>query len=757
MRLLSIVSALTTLVACSPVDSTPAHRVATPLDVALVDEQQCAECHVQEYEDWLGSHHDLAMQEVNETTVLGDFQDATFEAFGITSRFYRQGDGFWVDTEGPDGKVQPYQVRYVFGVEPLQQYLIEFPGGRQQCLTIAWDTVRKQWFHLQQEERIEPDDPYHWTGRFQNWNTMCADCHSTALKKGYDAESDTFNTTWEQLDVGCQACHGPGEAHVEWARQASVSGDSGDALDMGLVLDIAKTEPRTQIESCAPCHSRRHRMFDDWQPQLPFLDRFVPERLHDGFYHEDGQILDEVYVYGSFVQSRMYHAGVACSDCHQPHSGKLVLEGDGLCQQCHSVDAPVDRFPTLKAQNYATPEHHQHNPDLEGARCVNCHMPETTYMVVDPRRDHSFRIPRPDLSVRYGVPNACNQCHQDQNVRWAADSAKQWYGGPPETPHFSPELIRGRRGQGAQSRQALRDLSQDAEQPAIVRATALELLRGEEAEDLQAIQAAVNDEDALVRLGAARAMIILPPQLRIPFAVPLLEDPNRAVRMQAARILAPAPREQMPDSVGEQWNAALQEFIECQMCSADQPWAHLNLGSLYGDLNQLEKSEQAYLRALYLDDAFLPARVNLSHLYNQLTRNQEAIAVLQKGIDQYPNEGELHYSLGLVLAEENNLEAAVGALARAVSLNPGQPRQHYNLGMALQKLGHLEDAETALLEAHHLNDQDSDVTHAIALLFLEMKRYDDAMVFAENLHRLRPQDRTAMQLAQQIQRARGAP
>ena len=383
---------------------------------AYVDEATCGGCHPAESAAWAGSHHDLAMQEATPETVLGDFGDVTFTDHGVTTRFFLRDGGYWVGAEGPDGQAADFEVAYTFGVAPLQQYLVALPGGRLQSFPIAWDTAAGRWFDLS-PERVGPEDPFHWTGPYQNWNLMCAGCHSTGLRKNYDPDSRTYQTTWSVIDVGCQACHGPGEDHQAWAGGDRPAGEPG----LGLRVDFRGRNAAYEVDQCAACHARRFPVSETPVAGEPLLDHFVPETLREGLYHPDGQILDEVYEYGSFVQSRMYAEGVACSDCHDPHSLDLGTAGNAVCTACHQPQVP-DRFPTLNAAVYDTPAHHFHEAGSPGAECVGCHMPERTYMQVDPRRDHSFRPPRPDLSVATGSPNACNACHTDRTAAWAAES-----------------------------------------------------------------------------------------------------------------------------------------------------------------------------------------------------------------------------------------------------------------------------------------------------------------------------------------------
>ena len=385
----------------------------------------CASCHAVAYQAWQNSHHDLAMQEASAETVLGDFADAKFSYNGRPTRFFRKGEEYWLETDGPDGKPTPYRVEYVFGVHPLQQYLLRLSGGRLQALSIAWDNRPhreggQRWFHLYPEDDIDARDPLHWTGPYQNWNSRCAECHSTNLEKKYDSAKQEYNTTWFELNVGCEACHGPAGKHLQLAR----SGTLAEHPDSGLAVNLAERgewafpgnhsiaarQPplfgSQQVESCGRCHARRGTL-GEYHYGRQLLDTHRLSLLEDPLYHPDGQIRDEVYVYGSFRQSKMYQAGVVCSNCHDPHSNQLRAPGNGVCTQCH------------QASTYAGPRHHHHDTGSAGASCANCHMPETTYMVVDPRRDHSMRIPRPDLSVVIGTPNACNQCHQTQSAQWA--------------------------------------------------------------------------------------------------------------------------------------------------------------------------------------------------------------------------------------------------------------------------------------------------------------------------------------------------
>ena len=390
-----------------PKQPSPAPNRSQPA-ATFVGAQACAQCHEREFKLWTGSHHQRAMQPANRSTVLGDFDDVAFTHGGVTSRFFRRDGKFMVQTDGPGSALHDYAIKFTFGVAPLQQYLIEMPGGRLQALGIAWDSRPRanggqRWFSLYPDAKLTPRDPLHWTGIDQNWNFMCADCHSTNVRKNFDLATRTYATSYAEIDVACEACHGPGSKHSAWAARSTDWREQEANQGLLIALDERKginwkSDPATgnavrstvrsserEIQLCARCHSRRGEIYEDYVHGQPAADDYRIALLDGRLYFPDGQIKDEDYEYGSFIQSKMFHAGVTCSDCHEPHSLDLRAQGNGVCLQCHA------------ASKYDSPQHHFHQTGSAGARCVECHMPSRTYMVIDARRDHSLRIPRPDL------------------------------------------------------------------------------------------------------------------------------------------------------------------------------------------------------------------------------------------------------------------------------------------------------------------------------------------------------------------------
>lgn len=722
-----------------------------------IGREACARCHAKEAELWTGSYHDRAMDHATAATVLGDFNDATFTHHNINSRLFTRDGKYFAHTEGPNGQMTDYEIKFVFGVYPLQQYLVEFPGGRLQTLPLCWDSQRKRWFHIYGDERIGPDDPLFWTKPLQNWNYMCASCHSTDLKKNYDDETRQYKTTWFEIDVSCEACHGPGSEHVKWAEEVAggVAGGMyyGADTDFRLTNPIKGREPWRQLETCAPCHSRRQVVFPDHRPGKRYFDHFTVQTLDENLYFPDGQMLDEVYVYGSFLQSKMHQKGVQCSHCHDPHSTKLIATGNALCVRCHD------------AAKYDTADHHHHPIGTLGTQCIECHMPTRTYMQVDVRRDHSFVIPRPDLTATLGTPNACNECHYEEDAQWAADRIVEWYGPKRHNdPHFAPVIAAARKGEpGAIA--GLIDLVRNKERPAIIRATALTFLVNPHDEAVRgAVGEALRDDEPLVRRAAVAAALNWPRNLLEQLIVPLLDDPVRAVRIEAARALSRFAGELFADgdrAESERFRRVLDEYRKGQLAEADRGAAHLNLGQIAEAMGDRTEAEARYRKAVAIEPYLSPPYSALATLLFGDARFDEAEKLLLKAIEDAPQSPDPHYDLGRLYGELSSraqesgraaesrgyLHKAAAAFAEAAKIAPDNPRFHYNRGVALMRLDEPLDAEKALRRALDLAPQSPEYREGLALLYgrqlqrlAAAENWKAALYYARKLAELYPDE-----------------
>jgi predicted CXXCH cytochrome family protein len=497
---------------------------------------------------------------------------------------------------------------------------------------------------------------------------------------------------------------------------------------------------RTEVETCGRCHSRRAPLGDAGGSGKPVLDNYRVALLTDDLYHADGQIKDEVYVYGSFLQSKMYRAGVTCSDCHNPHSLKLKAEGNNLCTACHLSEA------------FDTPAHHFHTSGTAGSQCVACHAPESTYMVVDPRRDHSFRIPRPDLSVALGVPNACSGCHEDKTAEWAASKLVEWHGPTRgQSPHYGEALAAGRRGEPG-GEQQLMGIARDPTQPGIVRATALDILgRNLNQDSFAAIHRGLQDEDALVRLAALGSLEAVGPRERVRFAFPLVEDPVGAVRLEAARLLAPVPLEALPAEPRKTLIAAFAEYQQIHEAMADRPESLMTLANFYRDRGEMESAEATYREAIRRHPSFGPAYVNLADLYRLQRQDDKGEEILRAALRTAPEQAETLHAYGLLLIRHQRYAEAAKRLGHAAELRPDIPRYAYIYALALQKIGDTENALAVLRAAHDRHANNRDLLIALTTMSRDRGELESAVKYAKALVTLAPAEPEARQLLESLQ------
>ncbi len=688
------------------------------------------------------------MQPASDVTVLGNFDRTTFSNAGVTSTFFRRGSSFMIRTDGPDGTLHDYEIKFTFGVFPLQQYLIAMPGGRLQALGIAWDSRPRpqggqRWFSLYPGQQIPATDPLHWTGIDQTWNYMCADCHSTDVRKNYDQTTRTYATTYAEIDVACEACHGPGSNHVVWARKQSnwTQFDSSKGLTIALddrkgvvwTIDPAsgnahRNQPRTsetEIQVCARCHSRRGQIHEDYVHGQPVGDDYRVALLDQDLYFPDGQIKAEVYEYGSFSQSRMFHAGVTCSDCHEPHDLELRADGNRVCLQCHA------------ASKYNSPRHHFHKVGSRGAQCVECHMPARTYMVIDARRDHSIRIPRPDLTVRLGTPNACNQCHSDKSARWATDAVKKWYGHTPEGFQQYAETLQDAAEGAPGAKQELEQLAANREQPAIARATSLTRIEDYAPSPADAaVRDAVHDESPLVRRGAAAALSNSDPTAGASTLGPLLSDPVRSVRIETADVLAAVDTHTLGTHLDAALAGATIEYINAQQLNADRPEAHFDLALLFLKQKNVDRAETELKDALSLDPTFTPAAVNLADLCRQTGRDAEGDAILRSALKQSPSNVALLHALGLAMVRQGQKVQALDLLAAAAHGAPSSARYSYVYAVALNDSGKQRAAIEVLKASLAVHPYDRDSLIAIVSFLNQAHEREEALPYARRLQEL---------------------
>lgn len=699
--------------------------------------ESCRSCHEKEYRAWAASNHGRA-----ERSILPAEDDAAFvparEIIHASekSQARKSGDRLEVVTRSLGGQVEPQVVDRVIGNHPLRQFLVSGPGGRFQALELAWDPVKCEWFDIYGAEDRKPGEWGHWTGRGMNWNAMCAACHNTRLRKNYDPLKDEFHTAMAGPSVSCEACHGPMQAHHSW--QQTHAGTGKDPT-------IQKLTTNQMLDTCGSCHARRGELTGDFKPGDAFFDHYALVVTDDRpLFHVDGQVREENYEFTSFLSSNMHAAGVRCQNCHDPHTAKPVLAGDALCMQCHA--APTPAFP--KAPVIMATAHTFHQPESAGARCVNCHMPQTTYMQRHPRHDHGFTIPDPLLTKKTGTPNACNRCHTDKDADWAAGFVQQWHGEKMNRPTRQRALtVDAARRHEEAGRDALLAGLPAGDSPAWQATSAL-LLGSWAQEDkvVRALSARLQHDSPLVRAAAVHSLSIPAEAAGHPVRTllrPLLEDPVRSVRMAAAWALR---SEIDPDS------ATGSELLHLLDLNADQPQGRMQLGQYEFARGRLDSAIAQMRKAIEWDPNSPPFHHDLAILLSTAGRPEEAIQALEAASRLDPSSAVYAYQLGLAWNEAGDLPKAVAALENAVRHDPALHRAWYNLGLARNTLGDTAGALAALTNGEKANPRDSALPYARATILLGLGQRAEALAAVRQALDIQPDFPEAYQLLQMLSR-----
>lgn len=647
----------------------------------FVGSDSCVGCHQNEVKDWSGSNHAKAMMEATEQNVLANFDNAELKRNGLTHKMYKKGNGFFVLTDGPNGTLEEFEIKYTFGYYPIQQYLVEFEGGRLQVLSLTWDVVKKEWYYMSDEVyknlSVDHENWLHWTNQAYNWNGMCAECHTTNLKKNYHAETNSYKTTWSQLSVSCEACHGPAEYHLKWA-----STKDKEIANYGFVKKFKNSDNHSQLETCVRCHSRRSIFGDYDYAWTETHEHMSIGTVSSPNYHTDGQIKEEDFEMGSFMQSKMHENGVKCTDCHNVHSGKVKFQDNRLCTQCH---APAD---------YDSKKHHFHEKDKTGSSCVDCHMPGQYFMGRHFRRDHSLRIPRPDISKVTNSPNACNACHTEKTVDWAIENTTKWYGIKKQDHHgftFHKANLKD-----PSAIDELKNIINDEKKPIIIRQTAMDVLRSNYPEQAQALlnPFLTNKNSALrfqsifnSRFNESNSKEILA----------LLNDPIKGIRNTAAIKIA-ENKSLLTTEYQKAFDKEIKEYIAILKYNSDFPDSKLNLGNYYFNQNNFPQAIHYYQKTISQDKEFTQAYFNLAFLYNQNNQKEKAIAILETYLQKNSKDKQALYDIGLLIAEYGDYTKATLYLEKAKNnINPND-RIVLNLAKIYVYLGNKTKAEKYFIE-----------------------------------------------------------
>jgi len=468
-----------------------------------------------------------------------------------------------------------------------------------------------------------------------------------------------------------------------------------------------------------------------------FYNNYRPQLITPPLYFSDGQILDEDYVFASFTQSKMYMHDVRCNDCHDSHSLKLKIDGNALCTQCH------------RGEEYDTYQHHFHKyanekgepvtnkfgdivPVGEGALCKTCHMPARYYMGIDYRRDHSLRIPRPDLSILYKVPNACNDCHADKSFQWSEDFIKKYYGERKKFTYGSVLSDGYLQNNGADT--SLIHLIKNDLYPEIVRATAIQYLAAyDNKKSKELIKSMLDNPEPIVRESAVTGFDENNIMDLITTLSPILDDPVKIVRFAAANRLFELDKQFFTDSLYNKISLVMNEYYNAILYTSDFPSGRYNLANYYSRKGDLVKAEKFYKDAIRLDGHFYPAKSNLALLYYSQGNFSEAEKLFLDLIKNNKEYTEGNYYLGLLYAEQKRYNEAANFLQRYLLQKNPNSRTYYNLGLVYQYLNQNQKAESILLKGNELIPNNFDLIFALSDFYLKQKNFAKSLQFANEL------------------------
>jgi Flp pilus assembly protein TadD len=715
----------------------------------------CRECHEEIYDNWAKSHHAHAEREPSPFTENAAFVPAQTFKHGTQQTSLRATNGqYQVITAGLHGTNEIFPVARVLAENPLRQMLIPFPGGRVQVTEAAWDPRSNQWFNVYGNEDRKPGEWGHWLGRGMNWNSMCAACHNTRVRKNYDAATDSYHTTMVEHGVGCESCHGPMSAHNDWQHAHKNSAQKDPT--------VTKLTRENFFNTCAGCHSRRGELTGDPVPGDNFFEHHLLTIVDDSdIFYPDGQIRDEDYEVTAFMGSQMFHKGVRCMDCHDVHTMKTKLPGNFLCLSCHGPAAT-----NAPAINPVTHSHHLAfgyntngvltNLDLSkyvpariketGGECVNCHMPQTPYMVRHWRHDHGFTIPDPLLTKEFKIPNACERCHADKGTDWNLKYVEQWYGTNMNRPYrwHGETIARARLGDENAIQPLLKMLLTDEQ--FYWRAVAANLLQRWCAEPTVTapLIAALTDTNALVRQCAATALGPLAQAGRpeiLAALQPLLNDPSRNVRIATAQQLG---------ATLDTNSLAGRDYLHSMAHNADQPLGQLQIGLFEFQHGDATNALTHFQTAAAWDPYSPGVHGELATLLSQLGRPDDAVAQLRKAVELAPKDADGHFRLALGLNDTGDAAGATAELEQAVKLDPHHARAAYNLGLARNASGDTAGALEALQAAAAADPHDAQIPYARATILARLGRMDEAGAAVRRALKLNPRFTEASALLQTL-------
>jgi predicted CXXCH cytochrome family protein len=668
--------------------SAPGASAAPSAD--FVGSAACARCHQDDYEQWKQSLHVRMTKPIAEAEVLGDFGGARLAAHGRAFEFGRTNGQPFMRVSSGGRPPETFPVDFTLGFKRYQGYLSRLADGRMYVLPAFWHVDTGRWLDWKEITPI-PDGAHDLR---QIWNSNCFNCHATNIARGFEVTSKTFNTTWTEMGIGCEACHGPGRRHIDLIDAAY----KDPSLKPGGTLEIYTSSTgtaRQSFDTCGYCHGNKKNIFTGFTAgsryedfALPFLiSAPIPETDLQGEFWPDGRP-NRFNRTQALAGSGCFKSGeVACTSCHVAHGSPNPFslrvdigkgrDGDRLCTQCHSEYVATD----APAGGAALERHTFHAANSAGSRCIGCHMSDVNWRLLIRRRDHTFEAPVPEITTAFGVPNACTTCHDNRPPEWAATQMdRMWGNGERRRAALSVADTMYRAGSG--DSRAVPDLARlavDRSQSLIIRASAVEFLEqfasgtaGSASADAQSQTSFYKPKSSTradTGIRTPGAVKLTPAQVNA--LIGAASDPEPVVRAHAVTaLLATGERERILSPL----TARLMDPARVVRARVAEGLLALGIAELPGAAGALlAKAQEEYIMALNDFPDVPDNHAALGWLFAERGRTADALAAIDNAIKLAPDAARPYVIKGVLAARDGRFDEAAQLWRKAKTLQPRYP------------------------------------------------------------------------------------
>ena len=711
----------------------------------------CEPCHTNEYHIWTRSDHCRAMMRPGRTTVFSAFSPDTVEFGyrGFSTRMVSSPDGYTMIAPGPDGVTRPYPIDLVLGIRDHQVFLTKFPDGRYQVLPSTYDMQWQTWFDatdglVVSDHTLAPDEPYYWTNRNRCWNRECFDCHLSGMRKNYDPVTNTYNTTWRDLGIDCEACHGPGRPH---ARLRAIDG-TRDTLEADTTLvKLQDLSPVQQVEVCGQCHARKVVLAQGYQPGDDFYEFYEIGLLDDNLVMPDGRYWGMMYDMMALMQSPCYEKGqITCTHCHDGHGTKRRNDlhefenDDQMCLPCHANHV----------QNPGLHAHHE--PDGEGSRCRSCHIQllPGSHMEL---ADHTLSIPVPENTIRYNSPNACNDCHTDQTPQWSVRWLEEWYG-PDRIDRWSrAEVLFKAKNLDTAAVVPLIAMLRDTSENMIWRSNAALMLGGfGDRRAIAPLMEYMTHSNTVLRTNALQSLAKFPDErVRAALRRHILTEPNSQIRLHLAGKLdfwwrddLTAPERRIAQQSWEQY------VRQATTVLGDWAEARRELAVAYSRRGEIQNAEREYTYALNIDSTDAQSEDGLAALYTQQERYADALVHARRAVVLDTASAAFRVNLAAAYMYVDSLARAEVEFRRVLETAPDMSVAGLNLAMLLQQQNRFREAHEVLRGIVAQNTRNGQAQYMLGASAMQLGMRQEAAQALSNVLALSPPPQLRQEIQQRL-------